>query len=152
MASQGGKDKGEPQVPPDAVAVQNLLRSMGVEDFEPRVINQLLDFTYKYITDVLLDAEAYHAQVEKNERGTVDLDDVMLAITTRAAHSFVQPPGQDTIKEIADVMNKQELPKPPAVQYGPVLPPEDDCLLAHNQQLQHSYGEQEQQQDGMDMS
>lgn len=36
-----------------------LLASMGVEEYEPRVVNQLLDFMYRYTTDVLLDAEIY---------------------------------------------------------------------------------------------
>ena len=148
-ASQGQRGNDAQQLPPDAIAVQNLLRSMGVEDYEPRVLNQLLDFTYKYVTDVLLDAEAYHMQVTRDQ-GVVEMDDVMLAITTRAAHSFVQPPGQDSIKDIADQINKQELPKPPAVHYGPITPPEDEILLAPICQLTHSY--EEQQQDGMDTS
>lgn len=30
---------------------------LGVEDFEPRVINQLLEFTYRYVTTILEDAK-----------------------------------------------------------------------------------------------
>lgn len=32
--------------PSDAARIESLLQSMGV-DFEPRVVNQLLDYTYK---------------------------------------------------------------------------------------------------------
>jgi hypothetical protein len=146
-APGNSKDKESQQLPPDGVAVANLLRSMGVEDYDPLVIKQLLDFTYRYVTDVLQDAEGYHAHVTK-QHGVVEMDDVMLAITTRAAHSFIQPPGTDMLNEIADTINKLDLPKPPAVQYGPPLPPDEDMLVAHNFQLQHAYEEN----DGMDTS
>lgn len=45
------------QQPSDASNIRALLSSMGAEDYEPRVVNQLLDFMYKYVTDTLLDAE-----------------------------------------------------------------------------------------------
>jgi hypothetical protein len=48
---------GESEQPNEALKVQQLLRSMGVEDWEPRVVNMLVDFIYKYTTDVVLDAE-----------------------------------------------------------------------------------------------
>lgn len=33
------------------------LRDIGVNDFEPRIINQLLEFTYRYVTTILDDAK-----------------------------------------------------------------------------------------------
>lgn len=30
---------------------------VGINDFEPRVINQLLEFTYRYVTTILDDAK-----------------------------------------------------------------------------------------------
>ncbi len=47
------------ELPSDAVAVRNVLRSMGVKEYEPRVVHMLLDFMYQYVSDVLLDAEEY---------------------------------------------------------------------------------------------
>lgn len=45
---------------PNTVALMHqLLQSMGVDQFEPRMVNQLVDFMYRYVTDVLLDAETY---------------------------------------------------------------------------------------------
>jgi hypothetical protein len=32
-------------------------RDVGIQDFEPRVINQLLEFTYRYVTTILDDAK-----------------------------------------------------------------------------------------------
>lgn len=77
------KDAKQP-APSDVAMMQQLLRSMGVEEYEPRVVNQLLDFMYRYSTDVLLDAECY-AQHAGKPAGSVDLDDVMLAVQVRAA-------------------------------------------------------------------
>jgi hypothetical protein len=34
-----------------------LLPAQGVTEYEPRVLNQLVDFVYKYTADVLQDAE-----------------------------------------------------------------------------------------------
>jgi hypothetical protein len=31
--------------------------AQGVKEYEPRVVTQLLDFVYRYVTDVLQDAE-----------------------------------------------------------------------------------------------
>ena len=35
----------------------SLLPAQGVTEYEPRVLNQLVDFVYKYTADVLQDAE-----------------------------------------------------------------------------------------------
>jgi transcription initiation factor TFIID subunit 9B len=50
-------------LPTDAVAVRNILKTMGVEQHEPRVVNMLLDFVYSYTSGVLSDAAAYAEQV-----------------------------------------------------------------------------------------
>ncbi|KIY93709.1 hypothetical protein MNEG_14255, partial [Monoraphidium neglectum] len=41
------------ELPSDAVAVRGVLRSMGAEEAEPRVLAMLLDFVYSYTADVL---------------------------------------------------------------------------------------------------
>ena len=56
-AVAGATQGGENEQPNEVLKVQQLLRSMGVEDWEPRVVNMLVDFVYKYTTDVVLDAE-----------------------------------------------------------------------------------------------
>jgi hypothetical protein len=42
--SKGDSAKSTPR---DARAMKTILKEMGVEDFEPRVINQMLEFTYR---------------------------------------------------------------------------------------------------------
>lgn len=50
-------------LPSDAVAIRNILKTMGVEAHEPRVVNMLLDFMYSYVSGVLSDASAFAEQV-----------------------------------------------------------------------------------------
>ncbi|XP_010451220.1 PREDICTED: 60S ribosomal protein L11-1-like [Camelina sativa] len=52
MAGEGGED-----VPRDAKIVKSLLKSMGLEDCEPRVIHQFLELWYRYVVEVLTDAQ-----------------------------------------------------------------------------------------------
>ena len=47
--------------PRDALVVENILSQMGANAFEPRVVNQSLEFIYRYVGDVLEDLE--HASV-----------------------------------------------------------------------------------------
>lgn len=34
-------------VPKDAQVIMSILKDLGIQDYEPRVINQLLEFTYR---------------------------------------------------------------------------------------------------------
>jgi hypothetical protein len=67
MAAAGGSSsKHAPaagELPTDATAIRNILKTMGVEAHEPRVINMLLDFMYSYVSGVLSDASAFAEQV-----------------------------------------------------------------------------------------
>lgn len=39
------------QMPKDAFVIVSILKELGITDYEPRVINQLLEFTYsKYLS------------------------------------------------------------------------------------------------------
>lgn len=40
-------------VPKDAQVIQSILKDMGIQEYENRVVNQLLDFAYRYVTTVL---------------------------------------------------------------------------------------------------
>ena len=51
--------EGDEDLPRDAKIVKSLLKSMGVEDYEPRVIHQFLELWYRYVVDVLTDAQVY---------------------------------------------------------------------------------------------
>ncbi|WAR28530.1 TAF9-like protein, partial [Mya arenaria] len=101
--------------PKDAQVMAAILKDMGVTEYEPRLINQMLEFTYRYVTDVLDDAKVYSGHANKK---AVDTEDVQLAL----------------LLEIARHKNNQSLPliKPYS---GPRLPPDRYCLSAPNYKL-----------------
>jgi len=61
----------------DAKVVAEMLKDVGVDEFEPRVVNQMLEFAYRYVTDVLDYARDVSDYAHKKQ---VDADDVRLAI------------------------------------------------------------------------
>lgn len=79
-------------IPRDAKMVMTILESMGVTRCEPRVINQFLDLWYRYVVDVLGDAQTYSEHAGKP---AIDCDDVKLAIQSRVNSSFQQPPPRE---------------------------------------------------------
>ncbi|KAJ3039337.1 Transcription initiation factor TFIID subunit 9B [Rhizophlyctis rosea] len=62
---------------------------MGLEDYEPRVVPQLLEY------------------IPLNR---IDLDDVRLAVEGRVEHYFTSPPGRDLLMEVAREANQTMLP------------------------------------------
>ncbi|XP_078436335.1 TATA binding protein associated factor 21kDa subunit [Wolffia australiana] len=117
--------------PRDARIVRALLRSMGVSDFEPRVVVQLLELWYRYVVDVLNDAQIYSEHASKP---SIDPDDVKLAIQSKVNFSFSQPPPREVLMELARGRNKVPLPKS-ITGPGIPLPPEQDTLISPNYQL-----------------
>lgn len=87
--------EGEEDVPRDAKIVKSLLKSMGVEDYEPRVVHQFLELWYRYVVEVLTDAQVYSEHASKS---TIDCDDVKLAIQSKVSFSFSQPPPREVTK------------------------------------------------------
>ncbi|RUS77185.1 hypothetical protein EGW08_015052 [Elysia chlorotica] len=117
--------------PKDAQVMSAILKDMGVLESEPRLINQMLEFTYRYVTDVLDDAKVYSNHAN---RKTVDADDIKLAVQIKTDHSFTTPPPKDLLLEVARQKNSQPLPlvKPYS---GPRLPPDRYCLTQPNYKL-----------------
>ena len=76
-AGDGSIDIGDKSTPKDAQVIAAILRDMGITEYEPRVINQLLEFCYRYITTVLDDAKVISGHAKKKN---VDADDVKLAV------------------------------------------------------------------------
>ncbi|CAO2832539.1 unnamed protein product [Amaranthus hypochondriacus] len=121
----------EEDLPRDAKIVKSLLKSMGVEEHEPRVVHQFLELWYRYVVDILMDAQVYSEHAAKT---TIDTDDIKLAIQSKVNFSFSQPPPREVLLEMARTKNKTPLPK-----YfggsGIPLPPEEDTLISPNYQL-----------------
>uniref|UniRef100_UPI00359005C1 transcription initiation factor TFIID subunit 9-like n=1 Tax=Myxine glutinosa TaxID=7769 RepID=UPI00359005C1 len=117
--------------PKDAQVMVAILKDMGVTEFEPRVVNLMLEFTYRYVTGILDDARVYSNHAKKNN---IDSDDVKLSVQCRMDHSFSSPPPRDFLLEIA--RQKNQLPLPLIKPYtGPRLPPDRFCLMAPNYRL-----------------
>ncbi|KAK9081622.1 hypothetical protein Syun_031405 [Stephania yunnanensis] len=125
------KEEREEEMPRDAKIVKALLKSMGVGEYEPRVVHQFLELWYRYVVDVLTDAQVYSEHAGKP---AIDTDDIKLAIQTKVNFSFSQPPPREVLLELASNRNKIPLPKSIA---GPgiSLPPEEDTLISPNYQL-----------------
>ncbi|XP_010443133.1 PREDICTED: transcription initiation factor TFIID subunit 9-like [Camelina sativa] len=90
--------EGEEDVPRDAKIVKSLLKSMGVEDYEPHVIHQFLELWCRYVVEVLTDAQVYSEHASKSN---IDCDDVKLAIQSKVNFSFSQPPPREVLLELA---------------------------------------------------
>lgn len=93
-------------VPRDVRLVSLILASMGVEDVEPAVLVQLLEFAHRtysprltragYTTQVLQDALVYADHASSRQGGSnISIDDVQLAIQSRVNYSFTQPPPKE---------------------------------------------------------
>lgn len=118
----------KPAKPRDAHTIEAILHTMGVDDYDPRVVNQLLELLHRYVSSVLLDARQLSEHAEKP---AIDVDDVKLAIRTRCTHSFTQPPPRDVTMNLASERNS--IPLPPVDQKaGTALPPPDEQLTAQN--------------------
>ncbi|KAJ3143632.1 Transcription initiation factor TFIID subunit 9B [Geranomyces variabilis] len=119
------------QLPRDAKLMSLLLQSMGVQDYEPRVVPQLLEFMHRYVLDVLGDAQTY---AEHANHHAISLDDVRIAIEGRAAHSFTNPPRREFLEAVAVKKNSVPLPLIPE-KFGVRLPPERHTLTSTNFQI-----------------
>ncbi|XP_062994466.1 transcription initiation factor TFIID subunit 9-like [Elgaria multicarinata webbii] len=130
-AMEAGKMASPKSAPKDAQVMAQILKDMGITEYEPRVINQMLEFAYRYVTTILEDAKIYSSHAKKS---SVDADDVRLAIQCRTDQAFTSPPPRDFLLDIARQKNQTPLPliKPYS---GPRLPPDRYCLTAPNYRL-----------------
>lgn len=75
-------------VPRNAQMMALLLKSMGIEEWEPRVINQLLEFMYSYTSDILKDSVDYAAHAGRKQ---IDIADVRLAVDSKTSKCQTPP-------------------------------------------------------------
>uniref|UniRef100_A0A2K5H898 Transcription initiation factor TFIID subunit 9 n=1 Tax=Colobus angolensis palliatus TaxID=336983 RepID=A0A2K5H898_COLAP len=118
---ESGKVASPKSMPKDAQMMAQILKDMGITEYEPGVINQMLEFAFRYVTTILDDATIYS-------------NDVRLAIQCRAHQSFTSPPPRDLLLDIA--RQRHQTPWPLIKPYsGPRLPPDRYCLTAPNYRL-----------------
>ena len=129
-SSSKSSSKGAP-MPKDAQVMAAVLRDMGVTEYEPKVVSQLLEFSYRYVTDVLEDARAVSNHARKK---AVDLEDVRLAVRMHAEQNVTSPPSREVLLDVARAKNSTPLPIPKPT-CGLRLPPDRHCLTACNYRI-----------------
>ncbi|CAD7681739.1 unnamed protein product [Nyctereutes procyonoides] len=101
----------------DAQMMAQILKDMGITENEPRFINQMLEFAFRYVTTILDDAKIHSSHAKK---ATVDADDVRLVIQCQIFLLYI-------------VRQRNQTPLPLIKPYsGPRLPPDRYCLTAPN--------------------
>jgi len=127
-SSGPGPDKAMPQ---GAKVMMAILKDMNIMEYEPRVVEQLLEFSYRYISSILEDSKVLSHHARKK---AVDIDDVKLAVQMYTEHNLTNPPTRDILLEVASRKNATPLPIPKA-SGGMRLPPDRHCLTACNYKL-----------------
>jgi len=134
MSGEGEKKSGgdrEKHLPKDGQVMVSILRDMGINDFDPRVVNQMLEFSYRYVTNILEDSRMYSQHAKKK---AIDIEDVKLAVQMQTDQNFTSPPPREVLLDLARYKNAIQLPLiKPAV--GLRLPPDRHCLTACNYKL-----------------
>ncbi|KAI5169639.1 transcription initiation factor TFIID subunit 9 [Pancytospora epiphaga] len=100
---------GENLAPRDAKVISVILRSLGIEECEPKVISQLLEFGYKYTTDVIEDAILYARYAE---RENVTVKDMKLALQMKVGKYFLPAPPRTFLQASAEITNSKPLTLP----------------------------------------
>ncbi|KAF8351283.1 transcription initiation factor IID, 31kD subunit-domain-containing protein [Amanita rubescens] len=113
-------------LPPTARAIALLLASTpSVQDAQPGVLHQLLEFSHRYTSQVLADASVYAEHA--GHAGKIESDDVMLSVQARVGWEFGGRVPKEYILSLANQVNAAPLPVVPEV-FGIRLPPSSECL------------------------
>ena len=112
------------ELPRDAKVVEAVLRSSGVENFDAECVPQLLEFTQRYIAEVLEESVAYMehrtrggagdstaggksgvggselptkslTKAQQQQRNQITEEDLRLAVRSRTAFGYVQMPARE---------------------------------------------------------
>ena len=105
-----------------------VLASMGVDEYEPRVLHQLLEYTHRYCGEVFSDSAHYS---EHSGRGAIECEDVQLAVRLKEAATQGAPP--QLIRHLARKCNSSKLRAD--LEETLRFPKEEDCLVHENYQL-----------------
>ena len=140
-------------LPPAARAIALLLASTPtVQDAQPGVLHQLLEFSHRYTAQVLSDSLVYAEHAGRPNK--LEMDDVTLAVQARVGWEFGGRVPKEVLKisffsspthllihtcphistvqytlSLATQINAQSLPAVPEV-FGLRLPPANECLTA----------------------
>ncbi|KAI9334951.1 transcription initiation factor TAFII31 [Obelidium mucronatum] len=119
------------ELPRNAKLISLIMQAMDVNDYQPAVLPQLIDFMHRYTLDVVGDAQLFAEHAGRTE---VDVDDVRLAVEGKLTHSFTGVPSKEVLAGIAEVKNVAPLPLI-AEKAGLRIPPERNTLTGVNYQI-----------------
>lgn len=114
--------------PREAAAIASVLRAQGAPAWEPRVVAQLLEFSYRHVADVLEGAQQYAAHRSRDAQ--ITQADVRLAAQSALTHTFTEPLAGEELARIVAPLNAA--PLPPVVSRPGVVVPAEGALLAPN--------------------
>jgi len=108
-----------------------IMNDMGIQEYEPKVIHQMLEYTYRYVTDLITDAKMLSAHARKKN---IDVDDVRLSACQIQERHVSCPPARHVISQLARTKNSVALPVP-GNKHGTRLPADRFCLTGVNYRL-----------------
>ncbi|KAL4085407.1 hypothetical protein QTP88_027266 [Uroleucon formosanum] len=103
MEASGGKHN----MPKDSQIIVSMMKDLGIVEYDQQVLNHLLEFNYRYTTQLLEDAKAFSNLAKKKN---VDANDVKLAIQMAQKGVFRGPPSREELMKAATVRNHIPLP------------------------------------------
>lgn len=115
------------ELPPTARLISLILQNHA-DEYEPKVLAQLYEVLYGYITTTLEDAQLF---ADHSHHKEVTVNDVKLAIETKTAYEYCLPPSRQSLMQLAEKKNSIPLPLVPE-KFGLRLPPERHLLIKPN--------------------
>lgn len=117
----------------DAQVIDAILKEMSVGEYEPRVVHQLMEFTNRYVTSILQEAQVFSSYAKKD---SIDVDDVQIAVNMQTDKSVTSPPPKELLLEVAREKNNQPLP-PIKPHNGLRIPFDKYTLIGTNYKMQN---------------
>ncbi|OIR57729.1 MAG: transcription initiation factor TFIID subunit 9B [Amphiamblys sp. WSBS2006] len=118
------KKSSQPAIPTDAKIISFLLKANNVEECDPMVIQQLLEFSYRYATNTLIEAKKY---AKHSGKDTLAPEDIRLAVQSNTSLRFTSPPSRDLLTNLAVKVNSKPLPL--ITNEREKMPPKEKCLF-----------------------
>lgn len=94
-------------VPKDIQVMTNILKEFGLGEYDNGITNHMLEFSTKYVTTIIEDAQLYSTHAKKK---SIDVEDVKLAIDLQMDRSFACPPSREITATCARQRNSLPLP------------------------------------------
>merc|ERR1711879_604569 len=120
-------------IPDEARVMKQILEELGITDYDPQVVTQMLDFSYGYLTEVLSDSQAF---AKHRDCGAIDIEDVKLATKNkqeRSKRGSSLLPSRSTVSKVATKRNEKPLDAPKSDRH---MPPVRFCYNEENYEME----------------